>query len=290
MPAALPLMQEIIDEDQIVNANATVDILYELGTGVGMGISGGLIVWIGSYITMMIGGVLFILASFFNVIMKYSKLSNENRGKVSFSVIFGDYFFIFKYLKLQQKLIPIYLTQMLLLILLMTLPILLLPFVQQILHAGSKEFALLEVIFSIGMIFGGIFSPTLSNKVGLKYAIGLLMILLSISLFLFAGNYNKISTFIEYFFVGFGLSAWALVLSYGQMFTDNKVQGRLQASFFSISGIGVLSLYVLLDFYNTLISISEIYIIESIIVVLGLIFVCLINLPPHGTKNLAINE
>ena len=35
---------------------------------------------------------------------------------------------------------------------------------------------------------------------------------------------------------------------------------------------------------------GEIYIIESIIVVLGLIFVCLINLPPHGTKNLAINE
>lgn len=290
MPAALPLMQEIIDEDQIVNANATVDILYELGTGVGMGISGGLIVWFGSYVTMMIGGILFILASIFNIVMKYNKSLNEDRAQVSFSMLFGDYFFIFKYLKSQQRLIPIYLAQMLLLILLMTLPVLLLPFVQQILHAGSRAFALLEVVFSIGMIFGGIFSPTLSNKLGLKSAIGLLMILLAISLLLFANNYSEVSTFIGYFFVGFGLSAWALIISYGQMFTDNRVQGRLQASFFSISGIGILLLYVLLDFYDTFISISGMYLIESLIVILGFIFVCFISLPPHGTKKLAINE
>lgn len=289
MPAALPLVQEIIDADQIVNANATIDILYELGTGVGIGISGGLIVWLGSHVTMMIGGIFFVFASFFNIAMKYNKSYNSRPTKVSFSIIFRDYFFIVKYLRLQQKLIPIYLTQMLLLILLMTLPVLLLPFVQQVLHGGSKQFALLEVIFSVGLIFGGIFSPTLSNKMGLKYAIGLLMILLSISLLLFAGDYHKISTFIGYFFVGFGLSAWALILSYGQMHTDNKVQGRLQASFFSISGIGVLLFYVLLNFYETLVSIRKIYITESMIVVLGLIFVYFINLP-QVTKNSSMNK
>ena len=278
MPAALPLMQEIIDKDQLINANTTVDLLYELGTGIGMGVSGYLIIYLGSYVTMLIGGVLFVCASIFNMLMKYKKHAIEKSLSISIRQIAIDYFFIIRYLNLHRKLLPIYLTQALLLVMLMTLPILLLPFVQQVLNAGSKEFALFEVVFSIGMICGGIYSPTLSNKLGLKFAIGILMLILSICLFLFAINIEKITTFIVYFFVGFGLSAWALILSYSQMFTDNKVQGRLQASFFSLTGVVVLLFYVFLDFYSAKTPVNLIYIAQSIIAACGIVFVSLIKL------------
>lgn len=272
-PAALPLMQEIVNEDQLVNANTTIDLLYELGTGIGMGVSGYLIIYFGSYVTMLIGGILFVCAGILNILMKYKKQSRKIYLNFSTKQIFLDYLFIVKYLKKNQKLIPIYCSQSLLLLMLMTLPILLLPYVQQILHQGSKEFALLEVIFSVGMICGGIFSPTLSNKLGLKSAIQVLMVIISIGLFIFAINLELLTTFSAYFFVGFGLAAWALIISYGQMFTENQVQGRLQASFFSLTGICIMFLYTILDYYGKNISVSYIYILESVVCLCGVILI-----------------
>lgn len=38
MPAAIPVIKEIVPEDKLVEANATIDMLYEFGTIVGMGI------------------------------------------------------------------------------------------------------------------------------------------------------------------------------------------------------------------------------------------------------------
>jgi hypothetical protein len=40
MPAAIPAIKDIIGDESLTEANATVDMLYELGNIVGMGISG----------------------------------------------------------------------------------------------------------------------------------------------------------------------------------------------------------------------------------------------------------
>ena len=66
MPAAVPMISSIVPENDLMNANATVDMLYELGTIIGMGISGFLVLCLGIMNTLALGGLLFLLAGVFN--------------------------------------------------------------------------------------------------------------------------------------------------------------------------------------------------------------------------------
>ncbi len=73
MPSAVSLIQSIVLKEQLINANAIIDMIYELGTIIRMGLSGFILAYTGTKGTLLIGGIFFIIAGLFNFAMKVPK-------------------------------------------------------------------------------------------------------------------------------------------------------------------------------------------------------------------------
>lgn len=265
MPAALPLMQEIVSKPQLLEANATADMIYELGVILGMGISGFIITNYGWNITLLVGGIFFIFASIFNLMMKYKPLINHTTMSFSLKRICLDYFTAIKYLTVNKNLISIYIIQTLLMTLLMILPVILLPFVVNILNASSHEFSILESALSGGVITGSLISPIITKKTSFKLTIIMLLGLISLALVFFSLSTVVKLSYLIYFAVGFGLSSWAVIITYGQIVIPNSLQGRIQAFFYSSAGIVVIIVYLGLDYISTQLSIYNLYLLAGLV-------------------------
>lgn len=277
MPAAVPMISSIVPENELMNANATVDMLYELGTIIGMGVSGFLVLYLGLMNTLALGGLLFLLAGVFNWLMQCKPedcYGIPNKEKSSF---IEDYINSLKYLKNNPYLLGIYSIQTCIMILLMTIPILLLLYTKEILKVGADKFSILEAIFSMGIFIGCLISPILCRLIKIKRTLLLLMVGMAIGLHMFSINENLIISFIFYFIIGFGLSSWALSLTQAQLLADKEFQGRLQSTFNSISGLGVLAIYLLITFRTDLLNIQKMYDFQTGIALCAIVIILMVK-------------
>lgn len=272
MPAAIPLVQEIVPEDKLIDANATVDMIYEVGAILGISLSGFFILYFKEGGTLLLGGLFFLLSGTLSQIMDYkSNLSAKTDSKLLSFI--ADYSESIKYLRHNRHLVNIYTVQMLIMILFMTIPILLIPYVREVFNAEVQEFALFEALFSVGIIIGGLITPIFWKKFKTKITLAMLTATLMLGLFFFSQNTSLFLGYTLYAVISFGLSSWAIAVGQAQLTTDSAFQGRLQATFYSISGIGVLLIYVILIYYDDIISIQSMYLIESALAFITLLLV-----------------
>ncbi|KTD35456.1 drug:proton antiporter [Legionella moravica] len=273
MPAAVPMISSIVPEHDLMSANATVDMLYELGTIIGMGMSGFLVLYLGLMNTLALGGLLFLLAGAFNWLMKCKPehcYGTPDKEKSSF---IEDYASSINYLKDNPRLLGIYSIQTCIMILLMTIPILLLPYTKEVLKVGADKFSILEALFSMGIFIGCLISPILCRLIKIKRTLVLLMSGMAIGLHVFSINENIIISYVFYFIIGFGLSSWALSLTQAQLLADKAFQGCLQSTFNSISGLGVLAIYLIITFRTDLFDIQNMYHIQTVIALCAIVII-----------------
>lgn len=277
MPAAVPMISSIVPENDLMNANATVDMLYELGTIIGMGASGFLVLYLGLKCTLAFGGLLFILAGLFNWRMQCNSeqcYGTPDKEKSSFK---DDYVSSLNYLKDNPRLLGIYSIQTCIVILLMTIPILLFPYTKEVLKVGTDKFSTLEALCSLGIFIGCLISPILCRLIKIKRTLLLLMVTMAIGLYVFSINENIGVSYVFYFIIGFGLSSWSLSLTQAQLTTDKAFQGRLQSTFNSISGLGVLAIYLLITFRTDLLDIQKMYNCQTIIALCAIFIILMVK-------------
>lgn len=131
MPSAVSLIQSIVSKEQLINANATIDMVYELGTIIGMGLSGFILAYAGIQGTLLIGRIFFIIAGLFNFAMKvpetggYEEQSQQNWWE--------NYISSLRYFKQNPALFISYISQMIIMTLLMTILVFLVPYTQEVL-------------------------------------------------------------------------------------------------------------------------------------------------------------
>ncbi|MBB4076021.1 MFS family permease [Bartonella fuyuanensis] len=271
MPSAVPLIQSIVLKKQLINANATIDMIYELGTIIGMGFSGFTLACVGIKGTLLIGGIFFIIASLFNFAMKVpNSLRSKSQSKQNW---WENYTASLRYFKRNPVLFIPYLSQMIIMTLLMTIPVILVPYTQEILNADSKTFAIFEVLYSMGVLTGAFFSPLLCKFLSIRKTLAVLLAFMAVGLAILSVNTHTFVVFPAYFIIGFGLSSWAFSISLSQLACDPKYQGRLQASFNGLSGCFILGVYLIMASDSCSISPQSIYFLQSIIAFVGIFIV-----------------
>lgn len=271
MPAAIPYIYNIIDEEELVNANATVDMVYEFGTILGMGISGLIIHSFGMYGALMLGGVLFLVAGIFNMLMR--KVASKYESKIENNSLLKDYLESLRYFKRTPVLYVPYFSQAIIMVLLMTIPVLLVPYAKEVLHTDTNTFALYEALYSFGVVVGGFFSPILCRIFSMKRTLIMLLLIMAVGLSFLSFNSNVVFVFPIYFFLGFGLSSWALSITLAQQSCLPEYQGRLQSTFNGVSGVFILILYIFMAFKSDDLSIQFVYLLQAILAIIGAIFI-----------------
>lgn len=283
MPAAIPLLKDLVPETTLVEANATVDMLYEVGTIAGMGVSGWLMLQWQAAGTFAIGGVCFLLSALLNHGMQDAP-GHALPDTTPPQSVWHDYWQSIRYVAQHRHVWAVYGVQMVIMLLLMTIPILLVPFTQTVFQAGVIQFACFEALFSLGAFVGGFFSPMLCRTFSTKVALMILTALLSAGLLLFSRNHSIIIGYAIYFVIGFGLSSWAVAVTQSQRQTDAAFQGRLQATCYSVTGIGVLLLYLLMTFQSDRLDLPSIYGIESLLALAAFVMtVMTTEAPEHAS-------
>lgn len=243
-PAATVLIREIVPEKNLLHANASMDVIYEFGSVFGMAASGLLITLCSIHTTLITGGICFLLSALWGCLMHYIPHDHKRTSDAPREKFRNDFFESMDYLKKTPLLLQGYCVQMLIMVILMTLPAMLAPFVKQVLQGNVSEFGYLEAFFSCGVVAGGLISPFLVEVLGFRKILFSHLSLLTLALFLFSMTTALTPGYLLYTLIGITISSWALILTKTQELTDIKFQGRLYSAFNGVGGILTLTVFL----------------------------------------------
>ena len=270
-PPSMAIVKEMVPPGDLLNANTTVSSIYELGSILGMGVAGILIKWLTITNALVLGGTCFVVASICNIIMAYQPTSQRKESMNLYSMV-NDYSLALKYVGSNGQLLKLYVLQTFLMIPIATVPILLVPFAKTILYADVGQFSHLEILFSLGAIAGSILISLSAEQFGAKRALSAFSFCLTTSLLLFADTHHIAYAYFLYTCIGISTAAWSIAVSQAQSWTANEYQGRLQATFYGLSGIFILLIYIAVILWGDMLSLRVLYRLEALIALAGLLF------------------
>ncbi len=272
-PAIMRFIREIVSKDDLLYANSTIDIAYEVGNILGMGTVGVFIALFGVQIALIANGIFFLLAIILLMfIPKNALLTYEPKKPASLNIM-NDFKIGLRYLLDRKVLMVIYTVQLLVMVEFMTAPVLLAPFSKILLHATVTQFGHIEAALSIGIVVGGIFLPWAAEKFGLVETIMVMTMSLGVCFVLFSYNRSISVAELLYFIIGFSAAVWPLIITKAQNLTDVEFQGRVQSTFNSLAGVLILTIYLSVKVSSHYISIPHLFWIEAVIAAIALILV-----------------
>ncbi|MDF1795246.1 MAG: MFS transporter [Coxiellaceae bacterium] len=273
LPVIMAIIREIVTEKQLLMANATVDIAYETGNVLGMATAGFVIALVSMAGTLIVDGIFFILAGLMSAAMRVDHKKLNNQTALSVKSVFVDMGLGFRYVIERKPLIVIYTIQLLVMVAFMTVPILIAPFASNVLKANVSEFGMIEASLSVGVIIGGFSVPWIAEKFGLLRLIMLLLIVLAVAFAVFSFNRSVVIAEELNLIIGYALAVWPLIMTKAQELTDLDFQGRVQSTFNCLSGAMILVIYCLVDFGSHWMTLSELYWIEVVFSLLGVVLI-----------------
>ena len=168
----------------------------------------------------------------------------------------------------------------------MTSPILLAPYAKTILHANVGQFGGLESSISVGVVLGGLLAPWLAEKIG-TYRVTFILLLIMLSAYLwFCLNRDLFVADGLNVLIGLGLAVWPLMLTLAQSQTKLAFQGRVQATFNSVSGFFIILVYLSVTFYGDVLPISQLYVLQIVLVLCSMLFFVLYKIKKPAKTDL----
>lgn len=263
-PAMLTFLREIVAKENLLYANTQLDITYEIGNVVGMGMAGFVMAIFSPSTALILNGCFFLVAAFCLTRVHYQPKQEEVLSR-SLKTFYQDFILGLRYLSDRPGLRAVYTLQLLLFVQFMMWPVLLAPFAQQVLHATVIQFGQIEACFSVGVVSGGLLNAALAKKVGF-YRLLLLEAIVGVTAFYFFAVSGGIwIAGILCFVIGYAMSAWALIVTKAQEMTELSYQGRMQGTFSSLSGMVTVSLYVLVYCLADLAPLQRLYWAEVLV-------------------------
>jgi len=266
IPLSVTFIREIVPEHLRLHANATLDIAYEMGNLCGMGI-GGILLHISSANSLFfINAMCFLVATVCLYCVPYTQM----KGHKHFGAL-KEFLLGFRYLKKHKGLQLVYTLQMLLFASYMTAPILLAPFVKQTMHLDSGEYGMIEAALSLGIVFGGLFSPYFTERFGFFNTVLFELVVAGLAFYGFSHNQAFIPAMLWYAVIGFSFSIWAILITRAQSLTALAYQGRVNGLFNSLSSLVILLFYLVLGAVGEHFSLVYLYWVEVIFMALGIV-------------------
>lgn len=265
-------MRELVPEKELMYANSTIDIVYEAGNMIGMGLAGLLIAWTSEQTAILINGVAFIIATASMFFIPKAELLHAGERIIQKIKLFQDFQDGLIYLFKNKKLIILYVIQLLIFMTFLTTPLLLVPFSKTVLQTTVGEFGMIEACASIGIVVGGLLMPWIAERFGFWRVLLFFSIVLCAVFVVF--GYNRLIPIaaILYFAIGFSGAIWPLIITKAQSLTENSFQGRVQSTFNSVSGAMMLIFYFTVGWVGNYFSVKNLYWIEVIITLLAIYF------------------
>jgi DHA3 family macrolide efflux protein-like MFS transporter len=271
MPASVAIRKEIVKPDLLLFANSSIDVAYEIGGVIGMGLSGILLTYYSFSTVLIINSICFFLAILSLFKMKVNSNLERPLPLNLINNFFNELKSGIKYVYTHESLMKIFLAQLLITAGLMTSPILLVDFATHVLKANVSQFGQLEALFSFGVVCGGLLNPYLTQQLGVRLILLIEMFCLGILFIVFSTLFNIQCGLVIYYFIGFCFSGLALISTIAQKMTEQAYQGRAQATFNSAAGIAILIIYIAINLVSHYVTIDFLYLCQAALILCSLV-------------------
>lgn len=260
-PAGFSLIREIVKKKDLTIANATIDMIFEIGNIGGMGIAGILLQYFGIVDLFYLVGIIIFLGT---LIIFGIQISKENQLHDAKSIrIIKDFREAIHYLQNEPVICLLYIINICVFLQIMTSPIVLAPYVKFVLLQGSHIFSLTEICISLGIVLGGLFMPSVTERLGWYQTISTGIIITGLSLLSLYFIHNTSYTCIIYFINGFCFTYWVPLTASIQSMTKPHFQGRLQSFYMSFSATCVIIFYLILERSSQHLEVADCYFVLS---------------------------
>jgi MFS family permease len=282
-PAGFSLTTEIVQKKMLNEANATMDMIFEVGNIGGMGLAGILVQYLGIVDLFYIVGCIILAGSLMILGMHIREEHQLHEAKPI--RIFQDFKQAVVYLKQHTLICLLYIINICVFLQIMTSPIVLAPYVKFVLKQGAHVFSLIEICLSVGIVIGSMIMPWLKDKIGWFEVITMGILITGSSLLSLYFVHNTTYTIIIYAINGICFTYWVPILSRIQALTAPHFQGRLQSFYMSFSATCIIIFYLILERGSHHIAVQDCYIVLSSFSIIALISLLLLKL-----KKLPLND
>lgn len=274
LPTVIALVRELVPDKALMSANATIDMAYELGNVVGMAMAGFMIAWLTAKGVLVFDGAMFLVAGIAAYKMVVTRPTPVVARSLSPRLIWNDLTAGLRYMTSAWGLVVIYMTQLFLMVAFMSAPVLGAPFAKHILHANVTHYGYLSLAMSAGVLLGGMVAPWIGARFGVVNSLMgfMAMLMLGFTCFTFIRSYPEI--LMINIGLGIALAAWPLAMTEAMHQTNVAYQGRVQASFNSLTGVFILGVYAFMGVGSHMVTVPHLYFIE--VALMGAGFVMLL--------------
>ena len=229
-PLLPAFVQELVSSEQLLYANANINMAYEFGNIIGRGI-----ITVAVLSLLSTHGALFMVAILY-VISAVAIIPVQRHHRAETSSLPPKLLFIksikdgYQYLFANRKLFWYAMVQSTILMSLMAAPVLVGPYVKTVLHAENRVFGISEAAISTGAIVGAFFWTYLVKYISKESCIAFACVLAGLSYIALAVTASVNCALLAFFILGFSWGSFALIMSLVQTYTDKSFQGRVQAA------------------------------------------------------------
>lgn len=240
-PLLPAFVHELVSSEQLLYANANINMAYEFGNIIGRGIiTVAVLTLLSTYAALFMVAILYVISAV--AIIPVQRYHRAEAGLLPRKLLFiksikdG-----YQYLFANRKLFWYAIVQSTILMSLMAAPVLVGPYVKTVLHAGNRVFGISEAAISSGAIVGAFFWTYLVKYITKESCIALACILAGFSYSVLAATSSVDYALVAFLILGFSWGSFALIMSLVQTYADKVFQGRVQAAI--ASGVTLIFIF-----------------------------------------------
>lgn len=246
LPALFSLIPEVFIKDRILKINSLLDMSAQAGYLLGSSMGGIMLVRIRPTGAIFIDGLTFAISGIALLFLRKGIVSPAQEaveGRQIWS-IFASLAETLSYTRKRGDIFSLILMGISTWLVTMVLNVLLAPFTKEVLHTGAWGFGLLDSIFGVGSIIGGL-SIGWFEKNFKKQVIGLGFLITTALLFVFGANSLFIIGLVVDFLMGVAVQITSTFIdTYLQLRADNSFLGRISSTIrFGGSILGSVAMY-----------------------------------------------
>lgn len=167
IPSGRAMIPLILKQEQYESGLAFQETMTRLSELVGTGAAGGLIAFLGVGNVLLIDGFTFIICGLMMLALRYKE--EVKKEKITFTQYFYDFKKGLEYIKGKKVIINIFIMAMMINFFFTPLNSIQIPYLLDILELGPESLSVLGVSITLGMLFGSVIYPMLTERMTNKH-------------------------------------------------------------------------------------------------------------------------
>jgi MFS family permease len=275
VPATMALLRELLSNEQLLPANATIGMLIQLGTACGTAVGGILIALYSPGAVMALNALSYLISAL--CILKMRRGSSAPRVQTQASggpkALFRDLQAGVAYIRQHPTLVPLFLVLLSFTMTIAMLNVLLVAFAKDVLKVGVSGFGSINASFAIGAILGCILLPILRHWIDEKRLMVLGVAATGGCVVLFALSQNLLMAMAGYFLIGVFIETRVFYTTSTQRIVDLRYQGRVYATFTTFFSLITLVLYLGMGLLQEVLSQRALYSFQGVLLMAVAFFI-----------------